>query len=113
MNRRIEVVTEAAPPDCPRCGGASLLWARVPHGWENATGGRVEGYSGVVLCGSCDADRPHAAALITWFHVHGRADDTDEEFVRLLVAWTAGVVIPALDERALKDEVERWTLGER
>ncbi|MEV0618440.1 DUF6300 family protein [Nonomuraea sp. NPDC050404] len=113
MSRRIDVVTCGEAPACARCGAESLLWARVPHAWDNAAGERVEGYSGVVLCPECDARTPHAAALITWFHVNGAADDEDPEFVRLLVAWTAGVCIPALDERALRDEIEQWRRGER
>ncbi|MFB4276106.1 DUF6300 family protein [Nonomuraea sp. MTCD27] len=111
MNRRIEVLTAEAAPDCPRCGGPGLLHSRVPHTWTNAAGRRVRGYGGVVLCPECDADKPHAAPLITWFHVNGQADDGDEEFVRLLVAWAAGVFVPMLDERALEAEVEQRRRG--
>nr|WP_281283572.1 DUF6300 family protein [Nonomuraea longispora] len=105
-------MTSAEPPVCPRCRGEALLWARVPYGWTNREGGRVEGRSGVVLCPACDARAPGAAALITWFHVHGRADDEDEEFVRLLVRWATGVSVPPLDEHAPEAENERWQRGD-
>ncbi|MEV0227940.1 DUF6300 family protein [Nonomuraea sp. NPDC050786] len=106
--RRVDVVTTDDAPACPRCGGEGLLWARVPHSWENAAGERVDGLSGVVLCPGCDARTPHAAALITWFHVNGRTGHEDAEFARLLVAWATNVFVPELDEQALEDEVERW-----
>ncbi|MEV0384690.1 DUF6300 family protein [Nonomuraea sp. NPDC050643] len=116
MNRRIDVITDDVP-ECPRCGRTGLLYARVPNDWQNAADAWVEGYIGVVLCPDCNARDRHAAPLITWFHVNGAADDEDAEFVRLLVAWAAGVFVPALDERALgertlREETERRRLGD-
>ncbi|WP_219505292.1 DUF6300 family protein [Nonomuraea ceibae] len=113
MKRRIDVMTTQEPPLCPRCGAEGLLWARVPHGWANAAGGAVEGRTGVVLCAGCDADAPGAAPLITWFHVHGQAQEQDsEEFARLLVAWAEQVAVPPLDEQRLDTEIEMWRRGD-
>ncbi|MEO3871044.1 DUF6300 family protein [Nonomuraea sp. B12E4] len=112
MRRGVDVVAADDAPACPRCRREGLLWARVPNRWVNAAGRRVEGYSGVVLCSECDARVPHAAALITWFHVNGRADDADAEFARLLAAWAASLDVPEPDERALEAEIERWRHGE-
>ncbi|MEV5896345.1 DUF6300 family protein [Nonomuraea fuscirosea] len=106
MNRRIEVISSDDAPECPRCDREGLLYARVPHGWHNAAGARVEGYSGVVLCPDCDARQAHAAPLISWFHVNGEADDGDPDFVRLFVAWASQAFVPTLNERALEDEIE-------
>ena len=108
MTRRIDVVTAEGAPRCPTCAREALLLARVPYGWTNAVGERVEGYSGVVLCPECDARTPHAAPLITWFHVNGQADDEDAEFVELLVAWATTAFVPELEQRALGDEIDRW-----
>ncbi|MFI7134721.1 DUF6300 family protein [Nonomuraea sp. NPDC050153] len=111
MTQRIDVVTTDDAPACPRCGCEALLWARIPHGWTNTAGERVESYSGGVLCPACDAQTPHAAALITWFHVNGQADDEDTEFVQLLVAWATSVLMTELNEQALEDEIEQWRRG--
>lgn len=103
--RRVDLVSTIEPPACPRCGKDGLLLARVPYGWDNAAGNRVEGRSAVVLCGPCDADAPHAAPLITWFHVNGSVqDDSSEEFVRLLLMWAEHAAVPRLDEQALEEE---------
>ncbi|MFI9597885.1 DUF6300 family protein [Nonomuraea sp. NPDC052265] len=111
--RRIEVVTSAEPPTCPRCGGEGLLLARVPHGWVNASGARVEGRTGVVLCAGCDADAPHAAPLITWFQVHGNVEaDTSDEFARLLTVWAEHVSVAPLDTDGLNAEVEQFRRGD-
>ncbi|MFI6705398.1 DUF6300 family protein [Nonomuraea sp. NPDC050478] len=107
----MDVITTAKPPLCPRCEGEGLLCARVPHGWTNASGAAVEGRTEVVLCAACDAEVPGAAALITWFHVHGQVEDS-EEFVRLLVAWAEQVSVPPLDEQRLEAEIELWRNGE-
>ncbi|TMR24802.1 hypothetical protein ETD86_03465 [Nonomuraea turkmeniaca] len=110
--RQIDVITTDESPICPRCGKEALLLARMPHGWVNASGELVDGRSDVVLCADCDADAPHAAPLITWFHVHGRVErDNSEEFVNLLVVWTEGMSVPPLDERRLETEVELWRSG--
>lgn len=111
--RRVEIVSIVEPPACPRCGNDGLLLARVPYGWVNSAGNRVDGRNGVVLCGGCHDDVPHAAALITWFQVNGSVeDDTSEEFARLLVAWAEHVEAPALDEQALEDEIAQWRNGD-
>ncbi|MET7335978.1 DUF6300 family protein [Nonomuraea sp. NPDC005650] len=112
MNRQIEVITSDDAPECPRCGQEGLLYARVPNGWYNAAGARVEGYTGVVLCPACDTQDLHAAPLITWFHVNGEANDEDQEFVRLFIAWATNVFVPMLNEQALEDEIEQWRRGE-
>ncbi|WP_336214866.1 DUF6300 family protein [Nonomuraea sp. LPB2021202275-12-8] len=112
MKRRIDAMTTANPPSCARCGGEALLWVRVPHGWPNAGGATVQGRTGVVLCATCDVDAPGAAALITWFHVHGQVEEEDsEEFVRLLVAWAEQVSVPPLDEQRLETEIDMWRRG--
>ncbi|MFC5827971.1 DUF6300 family protein [Nonomuraea insulae] len=108
MTRRIDVIATDDAPACPRCGGESLLYARAPHTWTNTAGEPVNGYTGVVLCPECDASTPHAAPLITWFHVNGQADEEDEGFVSLLVAWATSIFVPTLDEQALDDEIDRW-----
>ncbi|MEV0996863.1 DUF6300 family protein [Nonomuraea sp. NPDC050202] len=110
--RQIDVMSSDDVPECPRCGKEGLLYARVPHGWVNAAGERVDGYTGVVLCADCDANATHSGPLITWFHVNGEADDEDPEFVRLLIAWATHVFVPMLDEQALEDEIEQWRRGE-
>ncbi|MCA2224627.1 DUF6300 family protein [Nonomuraea aurantiaca] len=110
--RRIEVVSTAEPARCPRCEGEALLSARVPYGWANAGGGWVHGRTGVVLCPACDENTPHAAPLITWFHVHGKADHGDEELALLLAAWARNVSVPRLDEQAWKAEIGRWRRGD-
>ncbi|MET9251499.1 DUF6300 family protein [Nonomuraea sp. NPDC003709] len=112
MSRRIEVISSDDAPGCPRCGREGLLYARVPNGWYNAVGTRVEGYTGVVLCSDCDTDDPHAAPLISWFHVNGEPDDEDHEFVRLFTAWATDVFVPMLNEQALEDEIEQWRRSE-
>ncbi|MEV4014286.1 DUF6300 family protein [Nonomuraea angiospora] len=108
VNRRIEVISSDDAPECPRCGRAGLLYARVPNGWYNAAGARVDGYTGVVLCSDCDPRDLLAAPLISWFHVNGEADDEDHEFVRLFIAWATNVFVPMLNEQALEDEIEQW-----
>ncbi|MFC7582395.1 DUF6300 family protein [Nonomuraea antimicrobica] len=108
----IDVITTDDAPDCPGCGSEGLLYSRVPNSWTNTRGELVQGYTGVVLCPRCDAQDRYAAPLITWFHVHGQADDEDEEFVQLLVAWASSVFVPELDKQALEDEIEQWRRGE-
>ncbi|MFG1706133.1 DUF6300 family protein [Nonomuraea sp. M3C6] len=109
--RQIDIMITGEPPTCPRCGEEGLLLVDVPYGWTNAGGTAADGRNGVVLCAGCDARVPHAAPLITWFHVHGVADDGDDEFVRLLVAWAQHVHGSALDMDALDAEAELWRHG--
>ncbi|WP_344836394.1 DUF6300 family protein [Nonomuraea dietziae] len=109
----MDIISSDRTPPCPRCGQEGLLQARVPHGWVNASGALVQGRNGVVLCATCDADQPHAAALITWFHVNGQVEvGAEHEFKRLLVAWAEHVHVPLLDERALTEEAALWQEGE-
>lgn len=111
--RRVEIITTLQAPMCPRCNREGLLQALVPHTWANSSGVMVQGRCGVVLCSWCDADAPHAAPLITWFHVHGRVqDDIAEEFALLLHDWADHVQVPALDEHAWEAEIELWRRGE-
>ncbi|MEV0518953.1 DUF6300 family protein, partial [Nonomuraea sp. NPDC050405] len=73
----------------------------------------VRGPTGFVFCVAGGAAAPHAAPLITWFRVNGQvADETSEEFVRLLVAWAEHARVPPLDARALEDELALWRRGE-
>ncbi|GAA2311499.1 hypothetical protein GCM10010149_72740 [Nonomuraea roseoviolacea subsp. roseoviolacea] len=110
--RRIDLAVSDEPPTCPRCAGRGLALVRVPYGWTNAAGVPVRSRTGIVLCERCDADTPHAAPLITWFHVHGRVrDDTGAEFARVLRAWAEHAEVPPLDERALEDEIALWGRG--
>ncbi|MFI7642944.1 DUF6300 family protein [Nonomuraea sp. NPDC049400] len=110
--RRIDIITAQEPPTCPRCLAEGLLLARVPYGWANASGDPVDGQTGVVLCAACDAQAPHAAPLITWFHVNGNVEnETSEEFVRLLVAWAENASVPPLDEGRLDEEISLWRSG--
>lgn len=76
----VQVVTDDEPAACTRCGDDGLLAVRVPRGRRTVNW---------VLCSGCDRDQPGAAALITFFHVHGRVDDAAglAEFSRLLQLW--------------------------
>ncbi|GAA3518217.1 hypothetical protein FHR32_006324 [Streptosporangium album] len=87
--------------------------ALVSHGWTNASGADVRGWVTVVLCADCDADAPHAAPLITWFHVHGSVDaDNDAAFLALLTEWAKNVRVATLDEATLEEEITAWRRGE-
>ncbi|MFC7646181.1 DUF6300 family protein [Streptosporangium lutulentum] len=101
------------PSPCPRCTGKGSLSARVSYGWTNSRGIDVRGWNHVTLCAGCDADAPHAAPLITWFHVHGSVvGDNCEEFVVLLTDWAEHVRVPELDQAALEEEIDAWRCGE-
>ncbi|MFD8531550.1 DUF6300 family protein [Streptosporangium canum] len=109
----IEIRSASEPSPCPRCGKDGILSALVSHGWTNASGGDVRGWVTVVLCADCDADAPHSAPLITWFHVNGIIDaDNSGEFVKLLHSWAEHVRVPDLDEAALEREIDAWRRGE-
>ncbi|GGK70973.1 hypothetical protein Sme01_27170 [Sphaerisporangium melleum] len=86
---------------------------RVPNSWTNSRGAEVRGYSVVVLCASCDADRPATAPLITWFHVHGEVtEDNLHEFATLGSVWINGLDLQPLDLEMLAAEEEAWRRGE-
>lgn len=109
----IEVLSGDTGPCCPRCGQEGLLSARVPHGWERASGARTDGTTIVVLCPSCDAGHPQAGALITFFAVHGHiTEDTLTECANLLRAWAESVRLPTLDLAVLDAEMDAWRRGD-
>lgn len=98
---------------CPRCGTPALLFADVPHGWTSPDGSVTRGTIPVVLCPACDADEPGAAALITYFNVHGQVDaGSVQECAALIQAWVDSITIPPLDETRLNEEIRVWQQGE-
>jgi hypothetical protein len=98
---------------CPRCGTLALLSAGVPHGWTSPDGSVTCGTIPVVICPACDADEPGAAALITYFNVHGQVDaGSVRECAALIQAWADSITIPSLDETRLDEEIRAWQQGE-
>ncbi|WP_443029623.1 DUF6300 family protein [Spirillospora sp. NBC_01491] len=110
---RIHVVSAPQPPTCPRCGGEGLASARVPHDVSRADGHKVKGTTVVVLCPRCDAHRPAAGALITFFAVYGTVESaTVDQCARLLQAWTNEIVLLPADTTAIDVEAAAWRTGE-
>jgi hypothetical protein len=106
-------VAAAQVPACPRCGGESLLAARVPHDIRRADGHQVRGTTQVVLCPRCDADDPAAGPLITYFNVHGHVDaSTLTQCADLIHAWVDSIRIPPPNPQQIEAEAEAWYRGE-
>ena len=111
--RPITVRVADDQPACPHCGTSALLAAQVPHGWDNPDGTATKGTITTLLCERCDADKPAAAALITYFHVHGQIDaGTVGEAAALIQEWVEGTTIPSADLAQLDAEVHAWRRGE-
>ncbi|WP_308203314.1 DUF6300 family protein [Frankia gtarii] len=109
---RVEVVLSADAPVCPRCCRNGLLSARLPH---DIIGRRavMRGTHVVVLCEACDVGDAAAGALITFFAVHERIDDTTlTEAAPLIAAWTASIQIPQVDPEAWETDYQAWLRGE-
>jgi hypothetical protein len=88
------------------------MHAKVPHGWTDPHGSITAGTLPVIICEQCDAGQPHAAALITYFHVHGQVtSDTITEFAALAQAWADSITIPPLDHQQLDAEIRAWRDG--
>ncbi|MGW7572387.1 DUF6300 family protein [Streptomyces sp. NPDC054765] len=101
------------PPDCPRCEGESLLLARFPHSWRNASGEVVHGNREAVLCRSCDRGAQPADELIALFAVDELLDQNNVEiFSALATAWVESVRQRSADESMLADEEECWRRGD-
>ncbi|GAA2613661.1 DUF6300 family protein [Streptomyces tubercidicus] len=62
------------PPNCPQCEDESLLLARFPHSWRNASGDAVPGMREALLCRCCNRGEQPADALIALFTVDGLLD---------------------------------------
>ena len=100
-------------PACPHCGIPALLSAQVPHGWDNPDGTTTTGTIPVLLCEQCDASRPGAAPLITYFHVNRQIDAaTVSEAAALIHAWATSISIPPVDMAQLEAEVHAWRSGD-
>jgi hypothetical protein len=98
---------------CPYCNGIALLTADVPHGWTRPDGSITRGTIPVLLCPACDADKPGAGPLITYFNVHGQVDaETVEECAVLIQAWVDDITIPPLDLAKLDQEIRAWHRGD-
>lgn len=101
------------PPDCPRCEGESLLLARFPHSWRNASGEVVPGIREAVLCRGCDRGERPADDLIALFAVDELLDHNNvDTFGELAAAWVESVRHRSADESMLADEEERWRRGD-
>jgi len=62
---------------------------------------------------ACDAGKPGAAPLITYFHVHGLVDaGTVSECAALIQAWADSITIPGLDQTQLDKEIHAWERGD-
>ncbi|MEU0190214.1 DUF6300 family protein [Streptomyces afghaniensis] len=95
---------------CARCATSALLAARYPHAWRNSSGERVEGLRESVLCGSCDADDPAAAALLALLAEDGPPLPAD--LADVVDAWLARVRHRVPDPFALDAQEARWRAGE-
>jgi hypothetical protein len=111
--RAITIHVTEDQPACPHCGTPALLAARVPHGRDNPDGTTTRGTITTLLCAQCDADKPAAAPLITYFHVHGQIDATTVgEAAALIQAWAHGITIPPVDLTQLEAEMRAWRAGD-
>ncbi|MEO3795504.1 DUF6300 family protein [Nonomuraea sp. B10E15] len=99
---------------CPRCRtGEVLAVLRVPHGWTNASGRPVRGVREVVLCARCDAGHPVAGPLVAYLIVHEEVEPAQlAGLAPLLRRWMDGARPSALDEHALRAEIEAWRRGD-
>src|ERR1035441_9445159 len=109
----LEFVLAADPQLCPRCGGETLLAGTAPYEQPGRPGEMVRCLRDVVLCGRCDQADPAASALVAFFVVHGEVtEETAQEFIALVSAWSAHVRTPGIDLAALERDIAAWHRGE-
>ncbi|MFY1652835.1 DUF6300 family protein [Solwaraspora sp. WMMB762] len=99
---RSPIIVADTSSACHRCSGELYLTATVPD--PDLPCKRI-----IVLCPSCDAEKPAAQGLLAFMAIHGRVDEsTFVQFEKLVVEWIAASNLQGVDEQTLDRDIEEW-----